>query len=166
MFLSDSFFKSCGTSCALFFGEEKWKMKKNMFFNVSFGLFSFISLWFTGGSVQHFEIIKKLIIWVEVSFFCSPLCKSIGSVFLLKLVFVVTTQDEAEGLPLCEVQKASTCQVSLQPNTIKYPNMCVCVYGGFWSGSPLHWASGMGLSWGTDSDHFGGFWPHQACSPR
>ncbi len=35
------------------------KEKKNMFFNVSFGLFSFFSLWFTGDSVQHFEIIKK-----------------------------------------------------------------------------------------------------------
>lgn len=60
---------------------------------------------------------------MEVSFFCSPQCISVRSVFLLKLVFVAETQDEAEGLPLCKVQKALMCQVSLLSNTIKYPNM-------------------------------------------
>lgn len=58
---------------------------------------------------------------MEVSFFCSPQCISVRSVFLLKLVFVAANQDEAKGLPLCKVQKALMCQVSLLSNTIKYP---------------------------------------------
>ncbi len=142
------------------FLEKKHEKRKKTCFSMSLLVLVFFL------SLVHWRLCSALwnhkktllIIWVEVSFFCSPLCKSIRSVFLLKLVFVVTTQDEAEGLPLCEVQKASTCQVSLQPNTIKYPNMCVCVCVCVW-GILVRVPTALSFRYGIElGDRFRSFW--------